>query len=86
MGATWHDLARRVYPQATDDECERLLWECSPFPFGSVRQVLRGMRESFSAGGGTVLGAVNHSYAQLDEAMAEINQADLESEGNGIRT
>ena len=69
---TWHDVARKVFPQATDDECERLLWSCSPFPFASDAKLVEStMRKYWLRGGETVAGAVNASVRALDRAMAQ---------------
>jgi hypothetical protein len=73
MSASWHDVVRRVHPQATDGECDVLLWECSCFPFGTLRQTWRGLRDIWERGGRTVSGAVALSYAELDRAMSQIS-------------
>jgi hypothetical protein len=76
MSATWKDLAREaIAPDtATDDECSRLLWECSPFPFGTPQQTKKTLRRTWRKGGRTVAGALDYSYRELDRAMRGIRR------------
>lgn len=61
-----------IVPKATDSEAHDLLWCCTPFPIrGDLRKLRRSIREHLKKGGGTVAGAINYAYAELDAAMAE---------------
>jgi muramidase (phage lysozyme) len=69
MKGTWNDLVRMVVPKASDRDCHNLLWSCSCFPVGRPSQVLHSLRKCWTAGGGTVDGAIRHSMDELDAAM-----------------
>jgi hypothetical protein len=32
VGATYRDIPRLAWPDLTDQEADRVLWECTPFP------------------------------------------------------
>ena len=38
---TMADVIREYFPEATDEECDDILWEKTPFPFGPVRPALK---------------------------------------------
>ena len=72
--ATADSIRRGIVPNATDKEVHDLLWCCTPFPFsGDLRKLRRSIRRQLRLGGGTIPGAINHAYAELDRAMAEYN-------------
>jgi len=41
---TWHDLVRLRLPQASDDECDYVLWNQTCFPFGGAQRVWHQVR------------------------------------------
>lgn len=41
---TWLDLARRLVPDAAEEELNDILWEHTCFPVGSVLQVARQLK------------------------------------------
>ena len=47
--ATWNDLTRRFFPDATDEECNFFLWETTCYPFGRVLTVARQLKKSAKA-------------------------------------
>jgi len=47
--ATTHDLVRRFFPDASDNECEFWLWQTTCFPFGGVLTVARQLKRNMNA-------------------------------------
>lgn len=68
---TWLEFARQHWPGISDDDAERILWECTAFPFADVETVKRQILESHSGSGGDVDLAISQSHAALDQAMSE---------------
>ena len=50
---TWIDLVREYFPDAADSECDRLLWNDTCFPFGTIEQV-QAQLERHAASGKTI--------------------------------
>lgn len=73
---TWIEFVRRVTEQVglTDDECNRLLWNASCFPFGSPGQVEATLTDAWVNGGKSVEGALRYSHLKLDEAMVDYSR------------
>jgi hypothetical protein len=71
MSYTWLDLVREaIAPDAaTDEECDKLLWACSPFPFTAPAKTKAVLRKTWRKGGRTFTGAIDYSYRELDRAM-----------------
>lgn len=42
---TWWDLVRKYFPEATDEECEYILWEKTAYPMGNVNTVEQHIKE-----------------------------------------
>ena len=73
--ATNDSFRRGIVPKATDDEVHSLVWCCTPYPFrGDLRKLRRSIRRHIKLGGGTIAGAIDLAYRELDEAMAEFNR------------
>lgn len=69
---TFDTFRRGILPRASAEDVNRLLWNCTPYPFaGDVRKLRRSMRECLRGGGGTVDGAIAYAESELDRAMAE---------------
>lgn len=68
-GLTWFDRVRSYFPNATEEQCEELLWNCTPFPCGNAEQVEGALRAAHVAGGGTVAGALRFGDQAMREAM-----------------
>ncbi|MHB1023313.1 MAG: hypothetical protein ACYC0Z_12980 [Acidobacteriaceae bacterium] len=47
---TWHDLVRRYFPTASDSQCDKLLWNCTCFPFGTAETVERQIKAHAASG------------------------------------
>lgn len=45
---TPQDLVRMIKPDATDEECDYVLWEQSCFPFGPVNMWLPQVRKALT--------------------------------------
>jgi hypothetical protein len=43
---TWNDLVRKYYRDATDRDCEFILWETTSFPFSSAERVEQEIRDN----------------------------------------
>ena len=46
MGATYFDLVRRFFPEASDEECDYLLWGATCFPMGGLMTVARQLKRN----------------------------------------
>lgn len=44
MSETWFDRVHKYYPNASDKECESVLWNATCFPFGTIEMVDRQLR------------------------------------------
>jgi hypothetical protein len=42
---TWNDLVRKYIPDATDKECDFILWEKTSFPLTDVEDVEEQIKE-----------------------------------------
>lgn len=40
-GKTWMDLAREIFPDATEDHLDFILWNHTAFPFADVDHIRR---------------------------------------------
>lgn len=50
---TGRELIREYFPEASDDDCELILWEYTSYPFSSIdeiREELRIRKEALAAG------------------------------------
>lgn len=36
---TWRDLVRKYFPNASDEECDFILWERTAFPVSSIETI-----------------------------------------------
>lgn len=68
-----NSFRRGVLPSMSDEDVNRLLWNCTAFPFRKfdLRRVRREIRQSLRAGGGTVEGAIDLAHRELDKAFVE---------------
>lgn len=69
-------FVRKYWPNATDAECESLLWESTCYPFGSLDKVAAQLADSYVATGGNVTKAIDDAYAEIDRIMSEYNKLD----------
>lgn len=70
--ANLDSIRRGIVPKASDEAVHDLLWTCSPFPFiRDLRHLRRSIRRCIRLGGGTVQGAIDYAYDELDRAMVE---------------
>jgi hypothetical protein len=44
-GMTWNDLVRKYLPDATDKECDYILWEKTAFPLTDAEEVEEQIKE-----------------------------------------
>lgn len=42
---TWRDLVRKYFPNASDEECDFILWNRTAFPFASVDIIEKQIKE-----------------------------------------
>lgn len=61
------DKVRELMPEATDDEVNTLLWECTSFPFVPSEIWAAQIAEALREGGGTVNGACEWAYRTMAE-------------------
>lgn len=43
---TWNDLVRKYFPDATDKDCDFILWETTAFPLVPAEEVERQLQEN----------------------------------------
>lgn len=65
---TYIELAQFVFPGATTEQAESLLWNCTAFPFDVPEGIEKALREAYAASGGDVDKALAWSYEELDKA------------------
>ena len=73
-------LLKSIAPDATEGELHSFLWCCSPYPFTNIEDIEKSLRETLAKGGGTVGGAINYAYEELDRCMAEVNRREQQLE------
>lgn len=83
--ATYVDLVKRIWGPCSDKEMEHLLWGCTCFPFGSVLQVARQLRQLKKHSEGNFEIACKLNELAIDEAMRKgrIQQSIEERNCNG---
>lgn len=42
---TWDDLVKKYFPEASDDECDYILWEKTCYPMGEVEVIEKQIEE-----------------------------------------
>ena len=62
-----------VWPGATPDDAERLLWEATAFPFCSEDAAIERLRDTYTRTNGNVTQAIDNAYREMDRLMAEHN-------------
>ena len=45
MIMTWKDLVRKYFPNASDEECDFILWERTAFPLAGAKTVEEQIKE-----------------------------------------
>lgn len=74
--ATLDTFRRGILPKASAEDVNRLLWNCTPYPFsGDVRKLRRSIRKSLRLGGGTIDGAICYALDELNRAMDEYRKS-----------
>mgnify|MGYP003323478920 CR=1 FL=1 len=71
MSNTWPELVRTIWPKATDDQVELLLWETTCYPMGSAEQVEQQLRDIYTKSNGDVALALEITYKEISEQMAK---------------
>ena len=64
------ELVRKVLPDASEEDCDRLLWGCTAFPFSKdPRKLKRQIRVAWEKGGKTVDGALGWVLSEIDRRL-----------------
>lgn len=80
--ANLDSIRHGIAPKASAKEIHDLLWCCSPFPFvKDLRKLRRSIRRELRLGGGTIVGAINHAYEELDRAMSTTRPSARDGDG-----
>jgi hypothetical protein len=75
------DKVKEVWPGASDEAAESLLWEASSFPFSDEESVMAQLKASYEKFGGDVRLAIDDAYAEIDRAMKEFNEKHKDDHG-----
>ena len=46
---TWNDLVRKYIPNATDEECEYVLWNKTPFPITLNAKIIQDYIKEYAS-------------------------------------
>jgi hypothetical protein len=74
---TYNDLVVEVFPNATTEDCEKLLWYCKAFPFCDVEHTKRQLKEIYERSGGNVSVAIALAHDDIDTAITEAHQSEI---------
>lgn len=60
---TWIDVVHEYFPTATEEQCEKFMWNATCFPFGNKDQIYKNIQK-----------ASLESNANIELAMAQADE------------
>lgn len=69
--STFAARVREMWPGASDNELDDVLWSATSFPFGTTQEVLSQLKLSHALSGGDVEKAIDNAHREIEDAMDE---------------
>jgi len=66
---TWRDSVRQYWPNASDEEADGILWNCTCFPFGAPEKIKEQLSNLARRSGGNVSRAQVLAFKDLEKAL-----------------
>lgn len=68
------EAAQEIYPELTEQDRVRLLWEATAFPFAQPEHIRKQLMDHKANTDGSVQAAINRAAENMDAAMAKIHK------------